>query len=143
MATGEEQVEQVLKIQDTAIICAPHISQMAALFGMEDCADELRAQQHKTAQLGRQFREITSELRAFSLASCGAFFAYIKHPRAGMTSEQATLELYGNTGILGLPGTVFGASQTSFIRLAFCNLSPQDLEAAGGLLLDYDRTLRR
>ena len=141
LVAGSAEIEQVLKVQDTAIICAPHVSQLAALFGMEDCQAELAEQLNKTAELGRMFRAGTSGLRAFSLVSCGAFFAYVRHPHASMTCEEATLELYRHTGILGLPGTVFGRSQASFIRLAFCNLLPDELETAIGAMLEYDRAL--
>ena len=58
-----------------------------------------------------------------------------------MTCEEATLELYRKTGILGLPGTVFGRNQASFIRLAFCNLRRDDLDSGDRRLLDYDRAL--
>lgn len=142
MAAGSEAIEQVLKIQDTAIICAPHLSQLAALFGLEDCEGELAQQLAKTADLGRRFRQMAGGLRSFALASCGAFFAYLKHPLAGQACEDVSLELYRNTGILGLPGTVFGRGQASFIRLAFCNLLPDDLDAASHSLLEYDKALR-
>jgi aspartate/methionine/tyrosine aminotransferase len=141
LVAGDAEIRQALKIQDTAIICAPHLSQLAALFGMEDCEGELAAQLSKTADLGQALRKAANELRAFSLASSGAFFAYVRHPHASMTCGEATLELYRNTGILGLPGTVFGRSQESFIRLAFCNLGREDLDAAIAGLLDYDREL--
>jgi len=141
LVAGSAEIEQVLKVQDTAIICAPHVSQLAALFGMEDCQAELAEQLNKTAELGRMFRAGTSGLTAYSLVSCGAFFAYVRHPHASMTCEEATLELYRHTGILGLPGTVFGRSQASFIRLAFCNLLPDELETAIGAMLEYDRAL--
>ena len=141
LVAGSAEIEQVLKVQDTAIICAPHVSQLAALFGMEDCQAELAEQLNKTAELGRMFRAGTSGLTAYSLVSCGAFFAYVRHPHASMTCEEATLELYRHTGILGLPGTVFGRSQASFIRLAFCNLLPDELETAIRAMLEYDRAL--
>ncbi len=141
LAAGEAEIEQALKIQDTTIICAPHLSQLAALFGLEDCEEELALQLERTADLGRRFRRLADGLRVFSLASCGAFFAYLRHPHANLTCEEATLELYRSTGILGLPGTVFGRSQTSFIRLAFCNLALNELEAAMASILEYDRGL--
>ncbi len=141
LVAGDEQIQQALKIQDTAIICAPHLSQLAALFGMEDCENELASMLRRTADLGQALRESARALKAFSLTSCGAFFAYVRHPHSNLTCEEATLELYRNTGILGLPGTVFGGSQASFIRLAFCNLGRNDLEAATAGLLEYDRAL--
>jgi len=142
LAAGAAAVEQILKVQDTAIICAPHLSQLAALFGLEDCEADLTEQLERTAELGRRFQEMAGQLTAFTLASCGAFFAYVKHPLAVQNCEEATLALYRHTGILGLPGTVFGRAQDSFIRLAFCNLLPADLETACRNFLDYDRGLQ-
>ena len=141
LAAGPAEIEQALKIQDTAVICAPHLSQLAALTGLESCADELAVQLAKTAELGRLFREKVRALEAFALTSCGVFFAYVRHPFTDRTSEEAALELYRHTGILGLPGTVFGEGQQAFIRLAFCNLQPADLDQASDALLAYDATL--
>jgi hypothetical protein len=141
LAAGDAEIAQALKIQDTAIICAPHLGQLAALFGIEHCEDELTGQLRKTDEMGGRLRTLARELKVFSLVSCGAFFAYLRHPLAGVTCEQATLELYSRTGILGLPGTVFGSHQGRFIRLAFCNLVPEELESAVRGLLEYDRAL--
>lgn len=136
---GPDTTREVHKIQDTLVICAPHISQMAALWGLEECEGDVTRFVEMTRRLAGILRERTSGLRAFTLRSCGGFFAYLRHPFDGLDCEAATLRLYEHTGILGLPGTVFGESQTRFIRLAFCNLHPAALEEALANLAAYDR----
>lgn len=138
---GPHTTREAHKIQDTLVICAPHISQLAALWGLEACEEDVRRFVATTRSLATILRERTSDLRAFALRSCGGFFAYLRHPFDGLDCEDATLRLYEHTGILGLPGTVFGASQQRFIRLAFCNLQPAALEGALVNLAAYDRVV--
>lgn len=143
IAAGTAVMEQVLKVQDTLVICAPHLSQLMALYGMESGEADLAVLLSKTADLTELFSRRARELGRFRLASCGAFFAYLEHPLEDLDCDAATLELYRATGILGLPGTVFGRSQFRFIRLAFCNLDAAGLDEAIAGLLAYDRTIKK
>jgi len=135
---GEAEFREALKIGDTMVICASHIGQLAALSGLERCSAEVAAQSTRLAGIHRDLRARSESLKHFSLVSSGAFFAYVKHPFGKMTSEQAGLELFRETGILGLPGTVFGKSQEDFIRLSVSNLSESGLAEAWGELLEFD-----
>lgn len=139
--TSKKKMSEALKIQDTLVICAPHHAQIAALYGLEHCESDVKEKVKSFRKLENTLRERCLGLKKFQLCSSGAYFAFLKHPFLHMTSEEACLELYKNTGILGLPGTVFGESMRDYLRLAFCNISEKELEQVLLQLLHYDQEL--
>ena len=63
---------------------------------------------------------------SYKLASCGNFFAYLKHPYEDKTAEEVAFMLAEKKNIITLPGSIFGPKQERFIRLAFGNLQGKD-----------------
>lgn len=138
---SEQKIIESLKIQDTLVICAPHIAQLAALCGLDECNEEVDEKVAAISRLEQVLVEQCAGLKHFKLASSGAYFAFLLHPFNPSGCEAACLKIYEHTGILGLPGTVFGDSMGSFIRLAFCNLTESDLISAIRNLIEYDREM--
>jgi hypothetical protein len=58
----------------------------------------------------------------YSLASSGAYFAYLKHPHAGRPSLAVAKRLAERQHVLALPGSIFGPDQDDYIRMAFANV---------------------
>ena len=118
-------LEEVAKIMDCAIICAPHLGQEAALFGLHQLTEwrdnKSRQMRERVAAMQQQFGQ---GVGGWQLAACGAFFAYLRHPL-----EQGALfaarHLADEANILCLPGTVFGEDQEQYLRFAFANLDEQ------------------
>lgn len=123
--TASDRRQNVLKLQDTMVICAPHISQRAALRGLLNCQAHLDA---KVQELGRK-AEILRQWNSsqFRARSVGAFFTYLEHPYTELSAREAATRLYVETGILTLPGTIFGPEQDRFLRMAYENLSEDKL----------------
>lgn len=138
---GSKHLENVLKIQDTMVICAPVLSQKAALFGLQFCENEVQMQIELIFEKERLLKEMATHWKNFKLCSSGAYFAFIKHPFDDLTAEQAALKIFHETGLLTLPGTVFGPSQSSFLRLAFANIDKIQLRRALKNLSDFDKLL--
>ncbi len=141
LIAAEQKMAEYLKVQDTMVICAPHLAQLAALHGLEACSGDVAAKVAGVARLEQVLTGKSAGLQQFRLASSGAYFAFLRHPFIDLGCEEATLSLYERTGILGLPGTVFGASMTPYIRLAFCNLTEAELLLALENLTLYDREM--
>lgn len=123
---GPRILREAEKILDCMAICAPHISQRAALFGLENLTAWKREKQElmetrRTALLDA-FRH--PQLK-FQLVSSGAYFAYVKHPFGNEASKSVAMRLAGEHDVLCLPGSMFGSDQASYLRLAFAN-SPAD-----------------
>lgn len=123
VAAGPELMAEIAKAMDTVAICAPHVGQEAALYGLQ----HLGAWRRANTALMRQRREAMVEaLRrndlGYELVSCGAYFAYLRHPHAGRSATEVARRLAAEENMLCLPGSMFGPAQDAFLRLAFANV---------------------
>jgi aspartate/methionine/tyrosine aminotransferase len=119
---GEKILREAEKILDCMAICAPHISQRAALFGLENLDAWKREKQalmeHRRETLLTAFE---NPKLTYKLISSGAYFAYVQHPFGGDAAKSVAMRLAGEHDVLCLPGTMFGHDQTSYLRFAFAN----------------------
>lgn len=113
---------QLEKILDCVAICAPTISQGAALFGLTSLAkwkdEKLKLARQKAVALASAFKHPELDYR---LLSAGAFFAYIRHPFA-QDAKTVAKKLAQQHDLLALPGSMFGPGQEQHLRLAFANV---------------------
>lgn len=129
MIAGTRVLAETEKILDCMAICAPHISQRAALFGLTDLDtwkhEKIALMHGRLAALQRAF---TRPGLRYELVSSGALFAYVKHPFPAETAKQVAQRLAGEHDVLCLPGSMFGAGQDSYLRIAFANAEASDME---------------
>jgi aspartate/methionine/tyrosine aminotransferase len=136
IASGKVLAE-LEKVLDCIAICAPHISQGAALFGLKALAEwkaeklqmmAARAQALKTA-LAR------ADLR-YELMSVGAYFAYLRHPFPGTSAKAVAQRLARHHDLLCLPGSMFGPDQDGYLRLAFANVEAELMPEVAARLIE-------
>jgi len=123
VVASAELLEQLRKIQDCTAICAPHIGQLAALFGLRNL-DHWKLEKARELQLRADAMKTmfeNPELK-YRLLSAGAYFAYIEHP-FDEPSRSVVKRLIQDFDLISLPGSYFGPQQDQFIRLAFANVS--------------------
>jgi aspartate/methionine/tyrosine aminotransferase len=121
-------IEQILKIMDSLIICAPHIAQVAAQYGVDKLGEWRR--QKRILMAGRidAFRKaMAPHAGEWAIGSIGAYFAYLRHPFEALNSLQAARRLADRSGLLCLPGEAFGAGQDRFLRAAFANIDASQM----------------
>lgn len=123
IVAGHALHQQIAKILDCVAICAPHIGQEAALFGLEHLtgwrdarATEVR---HRHAAM-RAALDVAPG--GFRVVASGGFFAYVEHPFAGQDARDVARSLAADFGVLSLPGTMFGSGQSRYLRFAYANL---------------------
>ena len=126
---GARVLADIEKILDCMGICAPHISQRAALFGLTSLDGWKR---QKTAEMEQRLQALRAaftrrELR-YKLVSSGAMFAYVKHPFTEQSAKQVAMRLAGENDVLCLPGSMFGPGQEAHLRIAFANAKASDME---------------
>lgn len=129
VAGGPAIMAAIEKIMDCIAICAPHIGQDAALYGLGHLAD-WRAEkrdlmQDRTEALRVAFRASNS---GYGLVSSGAYFAWVRHPFSGMDSAAVARMLATDHNLLCLPGSMFGPGQENYLRLAFANLEADKMK---------------
>ena len=119
---GLKILREAEKILDCMAICAPHISQRAALFGLQHLDGWKREKQALMAtRRGALHAAFTHPKLKYTLVSSGAYFAYVKHPFEGEAAKSVAIRLAGEHDVLCLPGSMFGPDQANFLRFAFAN----------------------
>ena len=131
---------EVEKILDCMSICAPHISQRAALFGLTSLGDWKRDKIAKMrGRLEALQQGFTRSGLKYELVSSGALFAYVKHPFTDETAKQVAMRLAGEHDVLCLPGSMFGPGQDDYLRIAFANAEASDMETLIDRLIESQR----
>ena len=122
IAAGPALREALSKIQDCTAICAPHPSQLAALYGLRHLQTWKRMVCDQLVARANAIRSAFEEpsLR-YSLLSAGAYFAYARHPFDD-TARNVARRLAQEFGVICLPGSYFGDGQEQYLRIAFANL---------------------
>jgi aspartate/methionine/tyrosine aminotransferase len=130
-------IGQIEKIMDCVSICAPRISQHAALFGLRELgpwtAEKCRLMESRTAALRHAFER--RDLK-YTLVSAGAYFAYIEHPFDGTPAKAVAQRLAREHDLLCLPGSMFGPGQERYLRLAFANVEAEVMEEVAERLIE-------
>ena len=122
-------LEQMLKIQQIAIMSAPTTSQYPPEEALRNRDEDVRkmreAYNQRRNYLMRAFREMG--LQCFE--PFGAFYAFPCIKEFGMTSEEFADRLLHEEKVAVVPGTAFGASGEGFLRISYA-YSIEDLKEA-------------
>lgn len=126
-----EIIAQITKIHQYAIMCAPTVSQHAAIEALCGC-DEAVAKMKEEYDVRRRiivdgFRKIGLECREPK----GAFYAFPSIKSTGMTSEEFCEKLLESKRVAIVPGTAFGDSGEGFVRASYCYSVNHIKEAIG------------
>ena len=111
--------KQMLKIHQYAIMCAPTMSQFAAIEAMKNGDEDVAMMR---AEYNRRRRYLVGGLRGIGI-DCfdpeGAFYVYPNISGYGMTSEQFCERLLNETGVAIVPGSAFGDCGEGFARISY------------------------
>ena len=115
--------DQAAKLLDCVAICAPRISQEAALTGLLSADAWRREQADRIADNLALFRStMASSPGGFELAASGAFFGWVRHPFTSMATDDVVKHLVLDHDVLVIPGTAFMPSDERWLRFSFANL---------------------
>ncbi len=116
----KEILEQITKIHQYAIMCAPTVSQYAAIEALKNC-DE--AVEEMLEEYDSRRRLIVNGFNKVGL-TCrepkGAFYAFPCIASTGMTSEEFCEKLLHSKKVALVPGTAFGLGGEGFVRASYC-----------------------
>lgn len=134
-------IEQMVKLHQFAIMCAPTTSQYAAVEGLRNCDDEVQ-EMRKSYDQRRRF--LMNEFRRMGLECFephGAFYVFPSIQEFGMTSEEFATRLLNEEKVAVVPGTAFGDCGEGFLRISYA-YSLDDLKEALGRVESFIRRLR-
>jgi len=122
-------LEAILKVHQYAIMCAPTMSQAAALEALLHGEDDVLAM---VASYDERRKLMVNGLNAIGL-DCymprGAFYAFPSIARTGMTSEEFAEKLLFEEKVAAVPGSAFGEGGEGFIRCTYCTAQDKIGEA--------------
>jgi len=112
-------IEQMTKIHQFAIMCAPTTSQYAAVEalknGDEDVKEMREAYNQRRRYLVNAFREMGLEC----FEPFGAFYVFPCIKEFGMTSDEFATRFLEEEKVAAVPGTAFGDSGEGFLRISY------------------------
>lgn len=112
-------LEQMLKIHQYAIMCAPTTSQYAAIEalknGDKDVEEMRKSYNHRRRFLLHSFQEMGLEC----FEPFGAFYVFPCIKEFKMTSEEFATKFLLEEKVATVPGTAFGASGEGFLRISY------------------------
>lgn len=141
-ACGPKQIiQQMLKLHQYVIMCAPTTSQYAAVEalrrGEEDVNRMRTAYNQRRNYLMKAFRDMG--LQCFE--PFGAFYVFPSIQEFGLTSDEFATRLLQEEKVAVVPGTAFGRCGEGFLRISYA-YSIDDLKVALGRLQHFIENLR-
>ena len=122
-------IEQMLKIHQYAIMCAPTNSQYAAIEGLKNCDDEVEEMRQAYNQRRRFLVHEFKKMGLQCFEPFGAFYIFPSIQEFGMTSEEFANAFLQEEKVAVVPGTAFGKCGEGFLRISYA-YSLEDLKIA-------------
>lgn len=114
-------IEQMTKIHQFAIMCAPTTSQYAAIEALRNGDSDVETMRNSYDQ---RRRFLVHELRSMGL-NCfepfGAFYVFPSIKSLGMTSDEFATSLLKEEKVAAVPGTAFGECGEGFLRISYAS----------------------
>lgn len=136
---NKEILKQMIKIHQYAIMCAPTVSQYAAIEAMYNGDQDVIYMRESYNQRRRFLYHELQRLGLPCFLPEGAFYMFPDIREFGMTSEDFALDLLREEKVAVVPGSAFGDCGEGFIRISYA-YSIEELKEA---LLRIERYLNR
>ena len=125
----KEIIEQMVKIHQFAIMCAPTNSQYAAVEALRHCDDEVQEMREAYNQRRRFLMNEFKRLHIQCFEPFGAFYVFPCIKEFGMTSEEFAMRFLEEEKVAVVPGTAFGDCGEGFLRISYA-YSIEELKVA-------------
>lgn len=119
LACPADLMTQVHKLHQYSTICAPIMSQYAALEGLRNGADEVEKMRVSYQQRRNLLLHAFEEMGLPVAAPEGAFYIFPDIRKTGLTSEEFATRLIGEYKVAVVPGTAFGEGAEGFVRCCY------------------------
>ena len=129
-ACGPKRIlEQMLKIHQFAIMCAPTTSQYAAIEALRSGDNDIERMRAAYDQRRNFLMKAFHDMGLQCFEPFGAFYVFPCIKEFGMASEEFANRLLQEEKVAVVPGTAFGACGEGFLRISYA-YSIEDLKEA-------------
>jgi aspartate aminotransferase len=120
-------INEMIKVQQNTAVCPNSATQRAAMYGLEH--------QEKTKLVIEEMRKAYQERRDILIAGLneiegfhclvpeGAFYAFPNITKTGKNSEELSMYLLDDCGVVTVPGDAFGQYGEGYLRFSFATSS--------------------
>ncbi len=112
-------LEQMTKIHQFAIMCAPTTSQYAAIEALKNGDEDVKMMRDEYNQRRRYLMHTFREIGLECFEPYGAFYVFPCIKEFGMTSEEFATRFLEEEKVAVVPGTAFGDSGEGFLRISY------------------------
>lgn len=134
-------IQQMLKIHQFAIMCAPTTSQYAAVEALKNGDEDVKEMRTAYNQRRRYLLNAFKEMGLECFEPYGAFYVFPCIKEFGMTSDEFATRFLEEEKVAVVPGTAFGDSGEGFLRISYA-YSLENLKVAIGRLERFVNKLR-
>lgn len=124
-----EILQQMVKIHQFAIMCAPTTSQYAAVRALRDCDEDIARMREAYNQRRRYLLKRLEDMGIPCFEPEGAFYIFPNIQKFGLSSEQFCRRLLQEEKVAVVPGNAFGESGEGFVRISYAYSLKQLKEA--------------
>ena len=112
-------IEQMVKLHQYTIMCAPTNSQFAAVEALKNCDDEVDKMVEAYNQRRRFLLNAFKEMGIDCFDPYGAFYVFPSIKKFGLTSDEFANRLLQEEKLAVVPGTAFGECGEGFVRISY------------------------
>lgn len=134
-------MEQMTKIHQFAIMCAPTTSQYAAIAALRECDKDVERMRESYDQRRRYLLNEFKEMGLSCFEPFGAFYIFPCIKEFGLTSEEFATKLLNAKKVAVVPGSAFGECGEGFLRISYA-YSLEELKVAIGRLKSFIEEIR-
>jgi len=130
-------VQQAIKVQDSMLVCAPVISQRAALGALKTPREELARRRVILSERRQLVAQSVAEIPGLHWhPTGGAYYAFVRVE--GCTDAAALAwDLLERADLAVVPGSIFGRNGEGFLRLSYGSVEEPQLKEACARLVRY------
>jgi aminotransferase len=113
--------DQIMKVHQYNVSCAPSIVQWGALYGLKNCMKDVEYMKNKFIER-RDY--LYSRLKNMGLdvnLPMGAFYMFPSIKKFGISSEEFCERLLDEAGVAIVPGSAFGYGGEGYIRISYAS----------------------
>lgn len=137
----KEIIEQMVKIHQFAIMCAPTTSQYAAVEALKNGDEDVKEMRQAYNQRRRYLIHAFQEMGLECFEPYGAFYVFPCIKEFGMTSDEFATRFLEEEKVAAVPGTAFGDCGEGYLRISYA-YSLENLKVAIGRLAHFVGKLR-
>lgn len=119
---------KIPKIHEEILCCVPTFTQYACIEALTNGDDSIRKMNASYAERRDLIYKGINQIKGLScIKPNGAFYVFMNIKQTGMTSEEFSMSLLRDVGVVTSPGSGFGRSGEGYVRLSYAT-SKENIE---------------